>query len=93
MVRENYIAYHAGRSKWGKYLNCINSISIGIEIVNAGYYKNAWDPFHKEQIHIAGLMLARMVDQYKVLPHYVVGHADIAPYRKYVNILTPINLL
>lgn len=84
MVSENFISYHAGLSKWGKYKN-LNPISLGIEIVNSGFSENSWEPFYPAQIRIVGLILARMVDQYNVLPNYVVGHADIAPHRKYVK--------
>ncbi|CAI6360074.1 unnamed protein product [Macrosiphum euphorbiae] len=83
VVPENCVSNHAGISLWGNY-SLINSISIGIEIVNYGYNatNDSWDPFYQDQIRIVGLMVARMVDQYKVLPHYVVGHSDIAPNRK-----------
>lgn len=80
---ENCVSYHAGISSWGHY-SSINSISIGIEIVNYGYIatNGSWDPFYQDQIRIVGLMVARMVNQYKVLPQNVVGHSDIAPNRK-----------
>lgn len=80
---ENCVSYHAGISSWGNYLS-INPISIGIEIVNRGYnvINDSWNPFYQDQIRIAGLMVARMVKQYKVLPQHVVGHSDIAPNRK-----------
>lgn len=78
MVPENHVAYHAGMSKWGDHS------SIGMEFVNDGLDidNGTWDPFHREQIRIAGLTVARMVDQYRVPPHRVVGHADVAPHRK-----------
>ena len=33
MVKENKVAWHAGKSKWKKYTN-LNNHSIGIELVN-----------------------------------------------------------
>lgn len=82
MVPENYVAYHAGKSSWGDR-RAINRQSIGIEIVNDGLLAGrTWDPFHREQIRIAGSTVARMTDQYRVSPHRVVGHADVAPHRK-----------
>lgn len=80
---ENCVSHHAGISLWGNY-SSINSISIGIEIVNFGYNEpnDSWDPFFHDQIRIVGLTVARMANQYKVLPHNVVGHSDVAPNRK-----------
>jgi len=82
-VPETFVSRHSGVSLWGNY-SSINPISIGIEIVNYGYnaIDDSWDPFFQEQIRVVGLMVARMVNQYKVLPHNVVGHADVAPGRK-----------
>ena len=48
MVRDQNIAWHAGKSKWKKFLN-LNKNSIGIELVNKGHdlgYQN----FSKIQI-------------------------------------------
>ena len=36
MVREENIAWHAGKSKWKKFKN-LNNYSIGIELVNKGH--------------------------------------------------------
>ena len=36
LVQDNQIAWHAGRSCWGKYKN-LNKTSIGIELVNKGH--------------------------------------------------------
>ena len=36
MVRENKVAWHAGKSKWKKFIN-LNEHSIGIELVNRGH--------------------------------------------------------
>ena len=42
MIQDNQIAWHAGKSCWGKYKN-LNKNSIGIELANKGHrfgYKN-----------------------------------------------------
>ena len=36
LVKDNEIAWHAGKSCWGKYKN-LNKNSIGIELVNKGH--------------------------------------------------------
>ena len=36
MVPDLYVAWHAGKSSWGKY-NLLNKYSIGIEINNPGH--------------------------------------------------------
>ena len=36
LVQDNQIAWHAGKSCWGKYKN-LNKNSIGIELVNKGH--------------------------------------------------------
>ena len=36
LVEDSYIAWHAGKSCWGRYKN-LNKNSIGIELVNKGH--------------------------------------------------------
>ena len=36
MVKDKNVAWHAGRSKWKKYVN-LNNVSLGIELVNRGH--------------------------------------------------------
>ena len=36
LVQEKHVAWHAGKSCWGKYKN-LNENSIGIELVNKGH--------------------------------------------------------
>ena len=36
MVKDNYIAWHAGKSRWKNQVN-LNETSIGIELVNKGH--------------------------------------------------------
>ena len=48
LVNDNKIAWHAGKSCWGKYKN-LNKNSIGIELVNKGH-KYGYNEFSKKQI-------------------------------------------
>ncbi len=80
LVPDNYIAWHAGKSRWKKNF-FLNKNSIGIEIQNPGhsfYYSN----FSKKQIIALKKLLRFLMKKYKVLKKNVLGHSDIAPERK-----------
>jgi len=80
LVDDNRIAWHAGKSCWGKYKN-LNKNSIGIELVNKGHkfgYKN----FKKKQISSLVKICKSLIKKYKIKKKYIVGHSDIAPLRK-----------
>ena len=47
MVKEKNIAWHAGKSKWKKFIN-LNSSSIGIELVNKGHHFGYQKFSHKQ---------------------------------------------
>ena len=49
LVQDNQIAWHAGKSCWGKYKN-LNKNSIGIELVNKGH-KFGYTNFKKKTIN------------------------------------------
>ena len=49
MVRDRNIAWHAGKSKWKKFVN-LNDFSIGIELVNKGH-KLKYERFSRLQIN------------------------------------------
>ena len=80
MVPEKFAAWHAGVSKW-KNFNSLNKYSIGIEINNPGHqfgYKN----FKKKQL-VSIIKLAKyLVKKYNIKPSHILGHSDIAPFRK-----------
>tara|TARA_B100000674_G_scaffold239305_1_gene196642 strand:+ start:1500 stop:2243 length:744 start_codon:yes stop_codon:yes gene_type:complete len=80
MVPEQFTAWHAGVSKW-KNFNSLNKYSIGIEINNPGHqfgYKN----FKKKQL-VSIIKLAKyLVKKYNIKPSHILGHSDIAPFRK-----------
>ena len=48
MVKDNKIAWHAGRSKWKNIVN-LNKCSIGIELVNKGH-AHGYEKFARSQI-------------------------------------------
>ena len=48
LVQDHHIAWHAGKSSWGKYRN-LNRNSIGIELVNKGH-QFGYQNFTKKQI-------------------------------------------
>lgn len=77
-VEEDKRAWHAGMSSWqGK--KDINSISIGIEIVNPGHefgYKN----FTDEQIKSVLELCREIIRRYEI--DFILGHSDVAPDRK-----------
>ena len=76
MVRDLDVAWHAGKSKWGKDIN-LNSKSIGIELVNKGF-----EIFPKKQIVALIKILKILKKKYKIKPSYILGHEDISPGRK-----------
>ncbi len=81
LVDESKRAWHAGVSDWDGQTD-INSRSVGIEFQCAARDECSFAAFSSAQIE-AGLELCRMlVEKYKIQPHNVVAHSDIAPERK-----------
>jgi len=76
LVKDQNIAWHAGKSKWEKDIN-LNSKSIGVELVNSGN-----ETFPKNQIEALLRLLTVLQRKYKINPKYVLGHEDISPERK-----------
>lgn len=76
MVEDKNIAWHAGKSQWGKDIN-LNNKSIGIEIVNTGK-----EAFPKDQIKQLLKLLKILSKKYKIKNKNILGHSDIAPNRK-----------
>ncbi|MFC0337481.1 N-acetylmuramoyl-L-alanine amidase [Kushneria avicenniae] len=85
LVDENKRAWHAGVSAWADRVN-LNDTSIGIEIVNRGYYSSpdglVWDPYSRAQIELVSALTRDIVNRYDIAPENVLGHSDIAPGRK-----------
>ena len=80
LVPELYTSWHAGISSWENFKS-INKYSIGIEISNPGHdYK--YKKFSKKQIYSLLKLTKYLVKKYKIKIKYILGHSDIAPYRK-----------
>ena len=85
LVDENRRAWHAGASYWAGNTN-LNSASIGIEIVNAGYVDGpagrVYAPFPQAQVDEVIALVRDIQKRHNVRPERIIGHADIAPGRK-----------
>ena len=80
LVDELKIAWHAGKSKWGKFNN-LNNISIGIELQNKGH-KLGYQNFSGKQISSLIILGKKLKKKYKLKSENFLGHSDIAPLRK-----------
>ena len=80
MVRDENIAWHAGKSMWGNYKN-LNKNSIGIELVNRGH-QYGYQNYTKKQINKLVLLCKHLIKKYKIRKRLILGHSDIAPLRK-----------
>jgi N-acetylmuramoyl-L-alanine amidase len=86
IVDESRAAYQAGADSGWKEDRNLNSISIGIEIVNAGWVDGptgrTWAPFPEQQIDTLIPLVKDIMARHRIAPENVVGHADVAPQRK-----------
>ena len=80
LVKDKNIAWHAGKSKWKKFIN-LNNKSIGIELVNKGH-KFGYQNFSKKQIKSLLKLCKILKNKYKIKKENFLGHSDIAPLRK-----------
>jgi len=80
LVQDNKVAWHAGKSCWGKYKN-LNKNSIGIELVNKGH-QFGYTHFRKKQILSLVKICKILIKRYKIKKKNIVGHSDISPLRK-----------
>ena len=80
MVKDENVAWHAGKSKWKKFVN-LNSHSIGIELVNKGH-RFGYQNFTKKQINSLISLCNILKRKYKIKKENFIGHSDIAPLRK-----------
>ena len=79
LVDENKRAWHAGEAYWKKYTD-INSSSLGIELDYCENRKN--NTFSKKMINSLIVLLKELCNKYNIKSNNVLGHSDIAPYRK-----------
>jgi len=80
LVEDNKVAWHAGKSCWGKYKN-LNKNSIGIEITNKGH-RFGYTSFKKKQLLSLIKICKKLINKYNIKKENIVGHSDIAPLRK-----------
>jgi len=80
LVQDWHVAWHAGKSCWGRYRN-LNESSIGIELVNRGH-KFGYTYFKKKQISNLVKLCRMLIKKYKIKKKNILGHSDIAPFRK-----------
>ena len=80
MVKDNQVAWHAGKSQWKNFKN-LNESSIGIELVNKGHefgYQNFSNIQIKSLINLCKFLKVK----YMIKKENFLGHSDIAPLRK-----------
>jgi len=80
LIPDLYEAWHAGKSNW-KNIQSLNRYSIGIEIQNSGH-ENFYEKFSNKQINSVKKLLRFLTKKYRVNCRNILGHSDIAPYRK-----------
>ncbi|MEF0938832.1 N-acetylmuramoyl-L-alanine amidase [Rhizobium sp. BR 362] len=80
LVPEERRAWHAGKSVWHNEAD-INSLSIGIEIANAGHPGGLPD-FPDAQIEAVIELCRDCGYRWAIAPERVLGHSDVAPVRK-----------
>ena len=80
LVPEERRAWHAGVGFW-KGATDINSISIGIEIVNPGH-EFGYRDFPSVQIDAVVGLLDAVRGRWDIADQRILGHSDIAPERK-----------
>ena len=84
LVPEGRRAWHAGASSW-RGVTALNATSIGIEIVNDGnngHREGPFAPYDPAQVEAVVALVKDIATRYRVQPHHIVGHSDIAPQRK-----------
>lgn len=85
LVDEDRRAWHAGASQW-QGRTWLNASSIGIELVNQGYYDGPngryWQPFAPAQIDQLVVLLKDIVQRHQLPLGSIIGHSDVAPQRK-----------
>jgi N-acetylmuramoyl-L-alanine amidase len=80
MVKDNQVAWHAGKSKWKNFKN-LNENSIGIELVNKGH-EYGYQNFSNIQITSLINLCKDLKKKYMIKKENFLGHSDIAPLRK-----------
>ena len=79
LVDEKNRAWHAGQSKWLAERD-LNSSSIGIELDFSPNHNN--NKFSKLLLNALIVLTQHLKRKYKINKKNILGHSDIAPYRK-----------
>ena len=79
LVNEKKRAWHAGISYWDNYRD-LNSLSIGIELDFSNNKKN--NKYSLKMTKSLFYLLNRIKTKYRIKNYNILGHSDIAPYRK-----------
>tara|TARA_B100001057_G_scaffold459164_1_gene509076 strand:+ start:460 stop:1206 length:747 start_codon:yes stop_codon:yes gene_type:complete len=79
LVNDKSRAWHAGVSFW-QDITDINSISIGIELDYSPYGRN--NKFSYKMISKLKELIIKIQRKYKISKNNILGHSDIAPFRK-----------
>jgi N-acetylmuramoyl-L-alanine amidase len=79
LVSEKKRAWHAGQSYW-RGITDINSTSIGIELDYSPSEKN--NKFSLKLNSSLIFLLKKLLKKYRISTENILGHSDIAPYRK-----------
>ena len=80
LVPEARRAHHAGRGVWAGESD-LNSVSVGIEIVNGGH-DFGLPPFPDQQVRAVTALCRDVMDRHEIGPARVLAHSDLAPARK-----------
>jgi len=80
LIKDKYVAWHAGKSKWKKFEN-LNNNSIGIELTNKGH-QFGYENFSVQQINSLIRLCKNLKKKYRLRKENFLGHSDIAPLRK-----------
>ena len=84
MIDDTKVAWHAGKSKW-KNIRNLNKYSIGIEIQNKGHLLIT-KALKKKQISPLIILIKSLLKKYKIKKNNVLGHSDIAPLERGIQV-------
>ena len=71
LVQDRYVAWHAGKSCWGRYKS-LNENSIGIELENKGH-RFGYISFKKKQISSLIKLCKKLIKKYKINKKNIIG--------------------
>ena len=80
LVKDNKVAWHAGKSKWKSFVN-LNYNSIGIELVNKGH-DHGYQKYPNIQIKKLIELCFYLKKKFRIDNSNILGHSDISPNRK-----------